>query len=301
MTFGSSVALGITASAYASGQPQSSALEALARIERRRLGEVIYRQQEPADYWYRLVHGAARKSAVTADGRRHIVSFLVAGDLFGFGAAHTHRFTVHAISPVTVVARYSRRRAEMLAESNPDVARQVREAAFNSVARLQGRGVLLGRNGAIGKLAAFLLEMLNRAQQAEDVIDLPMSRYDIADYLSIAVETVSRSLTTMRGMHLIALVDMRRVKVIDRIALQRIADAARDPGALSRSTPMSFGSPPGIPAGADSLPIEVLRSSPERGHHGLHEPLVLPAQLDSNASDSKTATSKPASVPGAAG
>lgn len=212
-------------------------LEGLAKVTSCGPGEVIYYQDDPADYWYLLLDGAARKSAITLDGRRHIVSFLLPGDLFGFGASREHQFSVEVISPHTVVARYSRLRAEQLAESDPDVSRQVREAAFESIARLQARMVMLGRNGAVEKVAAFLLEMMDRSANAGAVIDLPMSRYDIADYLSIAVETVSRSLTTIRGCGLIGFSGMRRVAILDATALRKLAGTAADNGALLRAAP----------------------------------------------------------------
>lgn len=203
-------------------------LEGLARITKCRLGEIIYQQDEPADYWYRIVDGAAHKSTVMSHGRRHIVSFLLPGDLFGFGSPRGHQFSVEVISPRTVVARYSRRRAESLAESDPDVGRRVREAAFESISRLQARIVLLGRNGALEKVSAFLLEMMDRSVNAAEVVELPMSRYDIADYLAISVETVSRSLTTLRGLGLIVFSGTRRLKVIDCAALKKTAGALDD-------------------------------------------------------------------------
>ena len=210
------------------GRCLPSALEELARTSSCGKGEIIYQQEDSADYWYRLVVGAARKAAMMPDGRRHIVSFLLPGDLFGFGYSHAHQFTVEAITPGTIVARYSRRRAEIIAESNPEVSRRVREAAFDSISRLQTRMVLLGRNGALEKVAAFLLEMHDRCSDHLDVVELPMSRYDIADYLSIAVETVSRSLTEMRRRRLIALSGTRHFRILDEATLLVIAGAHYD-------------------------------------------------------------------------
>lgn len=183
-------------------------------------GETIYHQQEQVDCWYQLISGAARKSVVTPDGRRHIVSFLLPGDLFGFGAQLIHRFSVEAISADTVVARYPREPAQTLAESDAEVSRQVREAAFESIARLQMRVLLLTRRTALEKLGAFLLEMADRSAGPGDAIDLSMSRYDIADYLAIAVETLSRAFTMLRSGGAIAFCATRRIRIIDRNALE---------------------------------------------------------------------------------
>lgn len=198
----------------------STALTHLGGRSRYAPSEAIYHQQEQVDCWYQLISGAARKSAVTADGRRHIVSFLLPGDLFGFGARLIHRFSVEAIGADTVVARYPREPAQMLAESDAEVSRQVREAAFESIARLQMRVLLLTRRTALEKVCAFLLEMADHSASPGDAFDLPMSRYDIADYLAIAVETLSRAFTMLRSRGAIAFCATRRIKIIDRNALE---------------------------------------------------------------------------------
>jgi CRP-like cAMP-binding protein len=162
------------------------------------------------------------------DGRRYIASFLLPGDFFGFSAGQVHRFSVEAIIAGTIVARYPRRRVEMLAESDAEVGRRVREAAFESIARLQMRMLLLARGNALEKVCAFLLEMADQSADAADVFDLPMSRYDIADYLAIAVETVSRALTMLRSRGAIAFLGTRRIKIIDRNALEEGGAASAD-------------------------------------------------------------------------
>ncbi len=196
------------------------ALTHLGAMSSCRLGETIYYQEDTADYWYQLVSGAARKCTLMRDGRRHIASFLLPGDLFGFGAKQVHRFSVEAIVAGTIVARYPRRRVEMLAESDAEVGRRVREAAFESIAQLQMRMLLLARCNALEKVCAFLLEMADHSASAGDVFELPMSRYDIADYLAIAVETVSRALTMLRSRGAIVLFGTRRIKILDRGALE---------------------------------------------------------------------------------
>jgi CRP-like cAMP-binding protein len=148
------------------------------------------------------------------------VDFLLPGDMFGFGAQGVQRFGVEAIAPGTLVVRYPRHNAEQLADSDPRIARTIREAAFESIARLQRRMVILSRASAIERVGAFLLEMADRGQEASShTVTLPMSRYDIADYLGMAVETVSRALTQLRTRHAIALRGVRRVQICDRPAL----------------------------------------------------------------------------------
>jgi CRP-like cAMP-binding protein len=187
------------------------------------VGEAVYHCSEATHYWYRIVQGAARKAAVTADGSRHIVEFLLPGDFFGFGPPDTEFFSVETISAGTVVARYPRQDAEKLSESDPQVSRHIREVAFSSINRLQTRMVMLGRTSALEKVSAFLLEMADRSRTGPvNSVVLPMSRYDIADYLAIAVETVSRALTELRGRGVISLGGVRTVRICDRRALEDI-------------------------------------------------------------------------------
>jgi CRP/FNR family nitrogen fixation transcriptional regulator len=230
------------------------ALERLATFARYNIGESIYRYNDPREHWFRIVAGAARKSASTGDGRRHIVDFFLPGDLFGFGASGGRHFCVEAISLGTLVARYPRRSAESLADSDPQIARNIREVAFDSISRLQRRTVTLGRTSALEKVSTFLLEMADRNHTGPThTVFLPMSRYDIADYLAMAVETVSRTLTQLRGRHTIAFRAVRQVRICDRDALEEVADRLVDLGARP---PEYTGSP-----ALEQLPSEV---APER-------------------------------------
>ena len=202
-----------------------SAMENLAIPALYANGEAVYRRHDPVEYWYRIVAGAARKSALTADGDRHIVDFLLPGDLFGFGARGVRPFCVEAIVPGTLIARYPRRDVEDLADSDPRIARGIREAAFDSIARLQRRMLILSRTSALERVAAFLLEMADRGPgELCQIVFLPMSRYDIADYLGMAVVTVSRALTELRTRRVIALRGVRRVSICDRPALEELVD-----------------------------------------------------------------------------
>jgi CRP-like cAMP-binding protein len=181
----------------------------------------VYSQDEAADYWYLLVSGAARKCAQISDGRRQIVDFLLPGDLFGFDAGARRECSVECLARSTTMVRYQRPQMESLMEADPQLARQVREIAFSAIKRLQSRMILLGRSRALERVCGFLLEMAHRARiEAEGTVVLPMSRYDIADYLAIAVETVSRSLTTLRCERVISFRDTRHFRIVNRGALE---------------------------------------------------------------------------------
>lgn len=205
----------------------SAALERLGTLLQCEMDETVCDCTDGARDWYRVVSGAARRCSLTADGRRQIVDFLLPGDLFGFGPDAIHHISTEVIIGGTTIARYPLRRAEQLAESDPQVGRWVRERAFESISRLQTRMLILGRPSALARVSAFLLDWTSRAHPSPTAaVTLPMSRYDIADYLAMAVETVSRALTALRERQMIALRGTRRLRICDRNALEMLTEGA---------------------------------------------------------------------------
>jgi CRP/FNR family transcriptional regulator, nitrogen fixation regulation protein len=196
-------------------------LESIATSVRCRRGQEIYRQAEAIDHWYLVFSGLAKEQALLADGRHQIMDFLLPGDFFGFGAQHQHRFTVAVVLDGTVLISYPRREVERLAELEPQLGRLLREEAFEVMSRSQTRMLTLARTKAPQKVGVFLLEMAERLPGGgAEVFALPMSRYDIADYLGLSVEAVSRSLTKLKTCGAIRLAGPRRVSILDRDALE---------------------------------------------------------------------------------
>ena len=175
----------------------------------------IYGPTGAEEHWFCILSGAARKYLLLADGRRRIVDFLLPGDFFGFRARHTEFFAADAIVAGTEVARYPRRGVEAAADSDPRLARQIREVAFESISRSQARLLILGRVTAREKVHAFLDEMAHRSFDGRtNAVVLPMSRYDIADYLAVSVETVSRALTDLKRRGTIRAAGTRRIEIL---------------------------------------------------------------------------------------
>jgi CRP/FNR family transcriptional regulator, nitrogen fixation regulation protein len=101
---------------------------------------------------------------------------------------------------------------------------------LRSISRLQARTLILGHTTALARVSAFLLEWMDRCNQPTGTtICLPMSRYDIADYLAMAVETVSRVLTLLRTQHVIVFRSTRRFSIRDRHALELATVGPEDP------------------------------------------------------------------------
>jgi CRP-like cAMP-binding protein len=162
----------------------------------------------------------ARRFSSRADGKRQIVDLLLPEDVFGFGGNGKHNFAVEAVLDDTVVVRFPRLRLEALAASDPRVAKELRDAAVEAMSRLHVLILNLGRTTAEEKVGYFLLRMAERLSGGSaDRVVLPMSREDIADYLALSVETVSRSLTQLKRRGVILLLGTRQVRIVDRHAL----------------------------------------------------------------------------------
>ena len=182
--------------------------------------EEIFAEGDRAAFFYKVVSGAVRTSKLLSDGRRQIDAFHLAGDIFGLETGEEHRFSAEALSHATVVA-YRRCGLETLAGQDGAFARQVVAAMMRSLERAQAHMLLLGRKTATEKIAAFLLDLAERLR--EDVLDLPMSRTDIADHLGLTIETVSRTLTQLERRGLIEVPAHRRSLILrDKAALHRL-------------------------------------------------------------------------------
>jgi CRP/FNR family nitrogen fixation transcriptional regulator len=200
-------------------------LESMSTVARFAPGDLIYLSGDPAEFWYRILAGACRMCAYGRAGSRQILDFLPPGDLFGYDAQNVHSFSAEAIVSGTTVARYPRRSAERVADSDPQVARRIREQAFGSVLRVQRRLLILGRATALEKVSSFLLEMVDRFRtRPVGPVTLPMSRYDIADYLAMASETVSRALTYLREGGVIRFDSVRCLQISDRGSLEKVSE-----------------------------------------------------------------------------
>jgi CRP/FNR family transcriptional regulator, nitrogen fixation regulation protein len=179
----------------------------------------IYGEDEPAEYLYKVVSGAVRTYRVLNDGRRQIGAFLLPGDIFGLEAGATHGTSAEAVAD-SVVLVIKRSAVMALAERDPDVARQLWTLTAQELGRAQNHMLLLIRN-AQERIASFLLEMADRVAGGNSV-ELPMSRQDIADYLGLTIETVSRTLTQLEAEAAIALPTSRRVVLRNRSALSEL-------------------------------------------------------------------------------
>jgi CRP-like cAMP-binding protein len=184
-----------------------------------RRNEEIFGENEPADYIYKVMSGTVRTYKILNDGRRQIAGFHLPGDVFGLDTGDEHTFSAEAVSDATVLVF---KRSTVLAAANrdSDVARELWTMTAKQLHHVQDHMLLLIKS-AQERVASFLLEMAARVSGGNEV-DLPMSRQDIADYLGLTIETVSRTLTQLENAAAIAVPSSRRIVLRNRSALSRL-------------------------------------------------------------------------------
>lgn len=193
-----------------------------ARMRFRR-NEEIFGEGEPAEHICRVISGTVRISRFTSDGRRQILAFHYPGDVFGLEPGAHYSLSAEAVTDAEI-SMIRRSLVETAAAQDASAAHALIDLMSRQLTYAREHALVLGRKGANERLAAFLLQLSERLR-ANGVISLPMPRSDIADYLALTIETVSRSFTQMERDHTIDLPSSRRVVVRDRSALEHLQAA----------------------------------------------------------------------------
>ena len=185
-------------------------------------GEEIYAQEEEADLIYQVIEGWVRTSRLLSDGRRQIGDFYYPDELFGMEAGDEHRFSAEALSDCTILVA-KRSAVRHCGDERERLEKLIWAATTHELARTQEHLFMLGRKSACEKVASFLMLAAERVRG--DLTTLVMSRQDMADYLGLTIETVSRSFTRLREQGVIVLHDPQHVEILDRKALMELASA----------------------------------------------------------------------------
>ena len=191
-----------------------------------RSGQPLFHEGDPATRVFTLTRGALKLYKLLPDGRRQVTGFMFPGDFLGITVDDEHAFTVEAVAE-SQLCWFPLSRFGEFAEAHPQLERELYRLAAHELAAAQAQMVLLGRKTAEERLASFFMMLLGRAEkpagQLVRMIDLPMSRIDIADYLGLTKETVSRVLASLKSKRVVRLDALDRVEVIDRDGLADIA------------------------------------------------------------------------------
>ncbi len=181
----------------------------------------IFCEGNSAEYYYKIVSGVVRTCKFLVDGRRQIDAFYTAGDNYGFEPESAHRFSAEAVTDCTMVA-YRKGRPDAMAGGDGPLSQELLSFAMGGMARAQAHSLLLGRRSALEKVAGFLMDWAEKSADHQ-VVNLAMTRQDIADYLGLTIETVSRTLTQLERDRVIELPSARLIRLRNQDVLEEMA------------------------------------------------------------------------------
>lgn len=200
----------------------------LANTIRLKPHQTLFQDGDGADYVYNITCGSVALSKSMMDGRRQITGFLGAGDFLGLNARDTHSITAEALTE-THLCRFPQRPFRRLLAEMPNLEHRLLALAETELALAQDQILLLGRKTAMERIASFLLMQSERVVMRGlpgSPVTLPMSRADVADYLGLTIETVSRCFTRLRKLDVIALPAPDRVQIRQPDRLKALSEAA---------------------------------------------------------------------------
>ena len=190
-------------------------------------GHHLFCEGDDADFVYKIIEGVVRTSKVLMDGRRQVMTFGYPGDIVGLSHDTLYHSDCDAISEVKVRV-YRKNTFNASFNNEPDFCNQMLKHAATEVNNMQEHFMMLGRKSALEKVASFLVVLLDRVGEKRDCttcFDLPMSRSDIADFLGLTIETVSRTLTKLRKDGVIDLPTPHKVCVCKTSVLRDLGES----------------------------------------------------------------------------
>jgi CRP/FNR family transcriptional regulator, anaerobic regulatory protein len=207
----------------ATGFEQTLAHGQLRRVEAK---EFLFVEGDTISYVYRIETGALALYKVLADGRRQVMGFAYPGDIVGLGIDDKYTMNAQAVKPTRVrcLPVIALRQS---AARDPALGFKLYEAMARELAATRDLMLTTGQRSAMERVASFLLAFSRRNQrngQDPASFELPMTRTDIGDFLGLTIETVSRTFTKLKLMHLIELPHSNHVKLLDIDALAELAD-----------------------------------------------------------------------------
>lgn len=204
-----------------------SELRALGKVRELKADEPLFHQGDEANLVYTVAAGSLRLYRLLFDGRRQITGFALPGEFLGISIDDSHDVTAEALEPSRIWC-FPRARFDDFVAGNPILKDSLLEVARQELAAAQQQFIVLGRKTAMERVASFLLYLHARFERITghpmDHVALPMSRADIADYLGLTKETVSRVFGQLRNSRIMRLETLTCIQMLDRHALKALAD-----------------------------------------------------------------------------
>lgn len=193
-------------------------------------GHTFIQEGDPAEHFFNVTAGTAKLYKLLPDGRRQVTGFAGVGYFLGLAVSSSYAFSAEALEPVKV-CRFSRTKLRGLLDDFPALEKKLLEVASNELVVAQEQMLLLGRKTARERLASFLIARASLvpncpgrgAVNVAERIHLPMTRGDIADYLGLTIETVSRTLSKLRAEKFIEIPNNSEIVLLKHGAVEEIA------------------------------------------------------------------------------
>ncbi|CAN7377291.1 helix-turn-helix domain-containing protein [Pararhizobium sp. LjRoot235] len=188
-------------------------------------GSTLFWEGDPAANVFEVVAGVLRIVRVLSDGRRVITGFIYAGELLGASLRDRYLYSAETVTQVTV-RRFGRNRFQEEISRQPELREQLFSRLSDELAAAQDQMVLLSRKNAEERVCNFLLLMTRRVAQAclaMPIVELPMTRLDMADYLGLTIETVSRTMTKLVNRGVISPAGRHSVVIVKPVTLASLA------------------------------------------------------------------------------
>jgi CRP-like cAMP-binding protein len=184
----------------------------------------IYSTGDPSHFCYKVIEGAVRLSRVLADGHRQVLDICLPNDIFGLETLDTYTATAEAVGDV-VLLRCPRTCIAHLNDERPEIRSAMMLMLSRGVCAAQDHLVMLGQLGAKERVAAYLLQLANgREGTGELVLELPVGRQDLADYLGLTIETTCRSLSDLKAARIISTPNRHQIVVRNLPALRAVGE-----------------------------------------------------------------------------
>lgn len=188
-------------------------------------GGTVFFEGDENTYLFNVVSGAVRLSKLLSDGRRQVTGFLFPGDFLGLAVADAYAYTAEAMSDSSL-CRFNRQSLIKLLDRFPKLEHRLLEVASNELVEAQAHMLMLGQKNVMEKVSATLMNLMKRVGQRSDdaiFIELPMTRMDLAEYIGVSTESVSRTFTRLRQIGVISLPTVWSVQVVKEQELKRLA------------------------------------------------------------------------------
>ena len=189
-------------------------------------GEALFWEGDQASQIFDVLEGVLRVYKILPSGRRAIMGFVYPSDIPGVSFQYRYLFTAEAVTGVKL-RRISRLRFFSLVNESPDLRRQLFALFCNEMSAAQDQMLLLGHKSADERVVSFLLAIHSKCAAGNE-IELPMSRRDMADYLGLTIETVSRMMTGLARRGLVQATGRYRIALRKLSALRDIAGRDED-------------------------------------------------------------------------